>query len=190
MRPDMHDHDTDSPEPRPDDQSGQGPNPADGFDQEIESLQLRIAQLEEDKAELNQDKLRTIADYQNFAKRAAANEREAKTQGTTAIVLNILPILDNFDLALGQDLSKVNADQIAAGVRVIRDELVRVLQKHGVTMIEPAPGDEFDPHRHQAVTQMDDENIAPGHIVRSLQNGYALSERVIRPASVSVRPTE
>jgi molecular chaperone GrpE len=84
----------------------------------------------------------------------------------------------------------VSAEQIASGVKVIRDELFRVLQKHGVSLIEPAAGDEFDPHRHQAVTQMQDESVQPGHVVRSLQTGYALNDRVIRPASVAVRPTE
>jgi molecular chaperone GrpE len=184
MKPDMHDSEADQNTPNGD-QGAESP-----MDSELESLRDRIAQLEEQNAQLNQDKLRTIADYQNFAKRAQANEKEAKTQGTTAIVLNVIPVLDHFDLALGQDLSKVSAEQIASGVKVIRDELLRVLQRHGVTLIEPVPGEEFDPHRHQAVTQMQDDAIPPGHIVRSLQTGYALNERVIRPASVAVRPNE
>ncbi len=187
MKPDMHDNDMDQRNGTPDEHAG--PEAA-GMDAELDTLRSRISQLEDQNAQLNQDKLRALADYHNFAKRAAANEREAKTQGTTAIVLNILPVIDNFDLALGQDLSKVTAEQIAGGVKVIRDELLRVLQKHGVSMIEPAPGEEFDPHRHQAVTQMQDESVQPGHIVRCLQAGYALHERVIRPASVGVRPTE
>jgi molecular chaperone GrpE len=159
-------------------------------DQQIQELRERIAQLEDEKAQLNQDKLRTIADYQNFARRAAASEREAKLQGITAIVLNVIPVLDHFDLALGQDPAKVTADQIVSGVKVIRDELLKVLQRHGVNLIEPKPNDEFDPTKHQAVLQQQDEAIEPGHIVQTLQMGYALNDRAIRPASVSVRPTE
>jgi molecular chaperone GrpE len=163
--------------------------PAEPAD-EHEALRQRIVQLEDEKAQLNQDKLRTIADYQNFARRAAASEREAKLQGITAIVLNVIPIIDHFDLALGQDPAKVTAEQIASGVKVIRDELLKVLQRHGVSLIEPKPNDEFDPTRHQAVLQQQDDAIDPGHIVQTLQAGYALNDRAIRPASVSVRPTE
>jgi molecular chaperone GrpE len=102
----------------------------------------------------------------------------------------VIPVLDHFDLALGQDPAKVTADQIVSGVKVIRDELLKVLQRHGVNLIEPKPNDEFDPTRHQAVLQQQDEAIEPGHIVQTLQMGYALNDRAIRPASVSVRPTE
>jgi molecular chaperone GrpE (heat shock protein) len=59
-----------------------------------------------------------------------------------------------------------------------------------VTLINPEPDDEFDPLKHQAVLQQQDEAVRPGHIVRTLQAGYALHDRAIRPASVSVRPTE
>jgi molecular chaperone GrpE len=149
-----------------------------------------VARLRAERDEANQKYLRSVADYQNFAKRAAASEKEAKLQGITAIVLNVIPVIDHFDLALGQDPSKVSAEQIVAGVKVIRDELLKVLQRHGVTLISPEPGDEFDPMKHQAVMQQEDEGVEPGHIVVTLQAGYALNDRAIRPASVSVRPTE
>ena len=149
-----------------------------------------IARLQAERDEANQKYLRSVADYQNFARRAAASEKEAKLQGITAIVLNVIPVIDHFDLALGQDPSKVSAEQIVAGVKVIRDELLKVLQRHGVTLINPEPGDEFDPLKHQAVMQQQDERVEPGHIVMTLQAGYALNDRAIRPASVSVRPTE
>jgi molecular chaperone GrpE len=148
-----------------------------------------IARLQAERDEANQKYLRSVADYQNFARRAAASEKEAKLQGITAIVLNVIPVIDHFDLALSQDPSKATAEQIVAGVRVIRDELLKVLQRHGVSMIEPRPDDEFDPTRHQAVMQEDDPGIGPGRIVRTLQAGYALNDRAVRPASVSVKPS-
>jgi len=102
----------------------------------------------------------------------------------------VIPILDHFDLALNQDPGKVAAEQIVAGVRVIRDELMRVLQNHGVSLIHPEPDDEFDPTRHQAVVQAKDADVRPGHIAATLQSGYALNDRAVRPAMVSVRPAE
>jgi molecular chaperone GrpE len=152
--------------------------------------QPEIARLQAERDEANQKYLRSVADYQNFARRAAASEKEAKLQGITAIVLNVIPIIDHFDLALGQDPSKVTAEQIVSGVKVIRDELLKVLQRHGVSLINPEPNDEFDPTKHQAVLQQQDERIEPGHIVQTLQAGYSLNDRAIRPASVSVRPSE
>jgi molecular chaperone GrpE len=159
-------------------------------ERELESLRKRIVELELERSQLNQDKLRAIADYQNFARRAIASENEAKLQGITAIVLGVIPVLDHFDLALNQDPTKASAEQIITGVKVIRDELLKVLQRHGISIIHPEPGEEFDPTRHQAVLQQQDENIAPGHIVQTLQSGYALNDRAVRPASVSVRPSE
>lgn len=155
-----------------------------------EGLEQQLAQVSAERDEAHQKYLRTLADYQNSQRRAVANEREARTQGLTSVVLGILPVIDNFDLALGQDPAKVTVDQLMSGVRVIRDELLRVLQKYGVEVVNPQPNDVFDPTRHQAVIQQDVSEVEPGHIVATLQAGYAMGDRVIRPASVSVRPRQ
>jgi molecular chaperone GrpE len=151
-----------------------------------------IAKLQEDKAELNERLLRTLADYQNSQRRAVNNEREAKQQGIVSVVSNVLTVLDHFDLALQQDPSKSSAQQIIEGVRVIRDELVRVLANHGVAQLAPEANDEFDPMRHEALMQQMAEGIEPGRIVSTLQPGYVLQssagERVLRSAKVIVRP--
>lgn len=172
------------PEDQPIDEGG------GGADEGAEETQKLIAKLQAERDDLNQRYLRTLADYQNSQRRAAGNEREAKQQGITAITLNILPVLDHFDLALNQDTTKVSAQQIVSGVRVIRDELMKVLQTHGINVINPQPDDEFDPTKHQAVVQARDTDIRPGHIAATLQTGYALNDRIIRPAMVSVRPPE
>ena len=87
-----------------------------------------------------------------------------------------------------QDPAKATAEQIMQGVRVIRDELMKVLQSYGVQEINPRPGDDVDPHRHEAVMQAETSAVPPGHIVATLQAGYSLGDRVIRPARVSIRP--
>jgi molecular chaperone GrpE len=151
-------------------------------------LEQRLADLAGQRDEATQKYLRTLADYQNSQRRAVANEQEARKQGVTSVVLSVLPVIDHFELALGQDPGKVSAEQIRAGVRVIHDELLRILQKYGVEVVSPRPNDEFDPMRHQAVVQQDVEEVEPGRIVATLQTGYAMGERIIRPATVSVRP--
>jgi molecular chaperone GrpE len=126
------------------------------------------------------------ADYQNFQRRAANNEREARTSATVGVVQNVLPVLDHFDLALEQDPETATADQIMGGVSMIRDELQRVLGTFGVSKIEPEPGDEFDPSKHEAMLQQPTDEVEPGRVVKTLSAGYMLGDRVIRPAKVII----
>jgi len=157
---------------------------------QIEDLLKQVETLQRDRDQFQEKYIRTLADYQNSQRRATTNEREAKAQGIRGVVLNILTVLDHFDLALGVDTEKASAAQVVLGVQVIRDELMRVLTSHGVTLVNPAPNAEFDPQKHQAVMQEVADDIEPGRVVRTLQPGYAMDDRLIRPAMVAVRPTE
>jgi len=152
--------------------------------------EAEITKLRQELEELNAKYLRTVADYQNSVRRSVKDSEEARHQGTKSVVLNVLTVLDHFDLALSQDVAKTSAEQIVGGVKVIRDELMKVLQSHGVAVLSPRPNDAFDPNRHQAVTQQNAPGIDPGHVVATLQAGYMLGDRVIRPAMVSVQPSE
>lgn len=129
------------------------------------------------------------ADFQNYQRRAANNEREARTSATVGVVQNVLPVLDHFDLALEQDPATATAEQIIGGVSMIRDEFQRVLGTFGVTKIEPVPGDEFDPSKHEAMLQQPTDEVEPGRVVKTLGAGYMLGDRVIRPAKVIIAKT-
>lgn len=153
----------------------------------IDAAHQEIAKLQAERDDLNQKYLRTLADYQNSQRRAISNEKEARQQGVTSVVLNVVNVIDHFDLALAQDPSKATADSIMTGVKVIRDELMRVLQNHGVKVIESPRNGEFDPSIHQAVMQVEAPDVEPGRIVATLQPGFMLNDRVIRPATVTVR---
>ncbi|GJM18282.1 MAG: hypothetical protein DHS20C14_04950 [Phycisphaeraceae bacterium] len=133
---------------------------------------------------------RAVADHQNFQRRAGINEREAGTQALSGVLQGIIPVLDNFDLALAQDPETVTAQQVVGGVAVIRDELMRVLRSYGVAPIAPAVGDEFNPVEHEAMLRQSAEGVEPGHIALALGVGYKLGDRVIRPAKVAVAPAE
>lgn len=131
---------------------------------------------------------RSLADYQNFQRRAAQNETEAHRQGVTSVLGSILPVLDHFDLALAQQTGDEASAKIIEGVKVIRAELIRALENHGITLLNPQPNDEFDPNRHSAITQMAAEGVEPGRISFTMQPGYMLGDRVIRSAKVGVAP--
>lgn len=151
-------------------------------------LQQRIAQLEGEVLEANQRYLRALADFKNFQNRANLNEQVARQSGISSVVTHVASVIDHFDLALNQDTSKASAQQIVDGVKVIREELLRAMQRVGVQIINPQPNDDFTPGTHEAIMQMPMEGVEPGKIARTFQPGFAMGERLIRPAKVAVAP--
>ena len=99
---------------------------------------------------------------------------------------SFIGVVDHFDLALAQDTSKVSAEQLADGVRMIRESFINVLKQHGVQTISPSAGDEFQPGMHEAVTQIISAEVKPGTVASTFQSGYRMDDWVIRPAKVAV----
>ncbi|MCA9305938.1 MAG: nucleotide exchange factor GrpE, partial [Phycisphaerales bacterium] len=118
------------------------------------------------------------------------NEKQAKDEGASSVLEKLLTILDNLDRVLSPDVSGMSLEQVVEGVRVTRDEMLRVLGGLGMNKLEVTPGDEFQPGRHEAMLQQPSDEIEPGHIVAQFAPGYALGDRVLRPVKVSVAPSE
>ncbi len=138
--------------------------------------------------ELSDKLLRMAADHQNFQRRASGNEREARTSATQGVVQSLIPLLDTFEMALMQDPEKVSSQMVIDGVKMIRDEFMRMLSGYGVSPINPSVGDEFNPAEHAAMMQQPADGIEPGHISLVMGIGFKLGERVVRPAKVGVVP--
>jgi len=147
-----------------------------------------IDQLTAERDEALMSWKRSLADYQNFQRRAVQNETEAHRQGVTSVLGSILPVLDHFDLALTQKPGDEAGTKILEGVKVIRAELIRALENHGITLLNPQPNDEFDPNKHSAITQLAAQGVEPGRVSMTMQPGYMLGDRVIRSAKVGVAP--
>ncbi len=161
-----------------------------------ESAEQVVADIAAISAELEDVKgrnLRLMADFQNYQKRSLQNELVARTEGVAKVASSVVGVLDHFDMALVQDPSKASVEQMLAGLRVIRDDLIKSLQSCGVSPITPAVNDEFLPGRHEAVMQQAVAGVDAGRVSIVLQSGYLLtthgSERVLRPAKVAVAPT-
>lgn len=146
-----------------------------------------LAALRAELDEANDKWKRSLADFQNYQRRAHQNEQEARKQAISSVVMSVVPVLDHFDLALNQKADG-SAAGILEGVKVIRAELIRALEKNGVRVINPAPNDPFDPMRHEAIMQQATEGIEPGHISSTFQPGFEYGDRVIRSAKVAVAP--
>jgi molecular chaperone GrpE len=159
-------------------------------------LQSRIGQLEAELEDARNKTLRLHADFQNYQRRALQNEVVAKQQGIGTLASSVVTVLDHFDTALAQTTGSGTVEQVLEGLRLIRDELLKALNQHGVSVLNPQPGDLFEPGKHEAVMQQAAQGVEPGHVVSTFQAGYTLAgsggvpERVLRPAKVVVAPTE
>jgi len=153
-----------------------------------EEVATLIAALERERDEAIEARKRALADYVNFQKRASENEARARKEGTLSVLRSLLPVLDHFELALNQDPATTSTEQLLGGVRIVKDELMKVLETCGVAKIVPKVGDEFDPIRHEAMMRQVAEGVLPNHVVAVFQPGFASGDRVIRPAKVAVAP--
>jgi molecular chaperone GrpE len=169
--------------PEPAENGGGGGMPSS--DEDFHEQVLRLTR-ERDEAVMQWK--RSLADFQNYQRRALQNEQEAKRQGATGVINAVLPVLDHFDLAMAQPAPDEASKKILDGVRVIRAELVRVMEGYGVVYINPKPNDEFDPNRHSAIMEQAAAGVEPGRVSATYQPGYALGDRVIRSAKVAVAP--
>jgi molecular chaperone GrpE len=157
---------------------------AGGDDERVKELAEALA-AKEAEAAANWDKfVRERADLENYRRRVQKEKEELIRYGTESLVMELLPALDNMERALAH-AGEENQDAVITGVRMTLDMLHSSLKKFGVAPVEAAPGTPFDPAYHQAMCQVP-ADMPPNSIVEVLQKGYMLSERVIRPAMVSV----
>ena len=143
-----------------------------------------------DKLKAERDSLyerlaRTTADFQNSRKRLQAEADQRAQYANSALIKSLLPVIDNFERALAQDPSKTDTATLLKGMQIVHDQWLNVLKQQQVEEIAPQPGDPFDPTRHEALLQAPSE-FPPGSVVQTLQKGYALLDRTLRPAQVSV----
>ena len=152
----------------------------------------RVTELEallvakEAEAAANWEKfVRERADLENYRKRVQREKEELIKYGNENLILEILPAVDNMERALDHvDLE--SQDPVITGVRMTLEMLLAALKKFGVTPVETAKGTPFDPALHQAMSQVACEGQEANTIVDVYQKGYLLSERLLRPAMVTV----
>lgn len=144
-----------------------------------------VAALQVQLDELNQRFLRTAADFENYKRRTALEKEDLMKYSNAKIIGEILPVLDNFQLALKTTSDNKDVQNVVKGVDMIYRQLQQVLEAAGMTKIE-AVGHAFDPNLHEAIMQVDDDSVPEDTVVEELRAGYMLKERVIRPSMVKV----
>ena len=150
---------------------------------QIEDLKTRAA-----KADENWDRLlRTTADFDNFKKRAAREKIEAGQYASFSLIQKLLPVLDNFEMALAA-AQTAQGDKLAAlqsGVQMIQQQFKNALAETGLEEIDAA-GKPFDPNFHEAISQQESADAPDGSVLQQLRKGYKLKDRLLRPATVIV----
>ncbi|RDY71991.1 nucleotide exchange factor GrpE [Halobacillus trueperi] len=144
-----------------------------------------LEQLRQEKEEINNRLLRLQADYDNFRRRTQKEKEADRKYRSQSLVEELIPALDNFERALQVEVDGDAAKNFADGMKMVYDQFKAALEKEGVEEI-PAKGEEFDPHMHQAIMQVEDENYESNIVIEELQKGYRLKDRVIRPSMVKV----
>lgn len=143
----------------------------------------RIAELEKDLAAAKEAHIRTLAEYDNYRKRTAKEKEGTWIDAKASCLSELLPMLDNFDRALGVTDSDFEAYK--KGVEMIYQGFCDTLKKLGVEAFGEE-GDEFDPNFHSAVMHIDDETLGENVLAQVFSKGYKLGDKVLRPAMVKV----
>jgi molecular chaperone GrpE len=135
--------------------------------------------------ELKDRYLRQLADLENTRKRLQRDQEQLTKFAAEGVIRELLPILDSLDQALVAVDRQSDAEAVVKGVHLIHRQLLGLLHKQGVVRI-PTVGEPFDPHRHEAVAEVEADGATPESVVEEVQVGYTYHGKVIRPAIVKV----
>jgi molecular chaperone GrpE len=150
-----------------------------------------VALLEAEKAELKDRLLRTLADSENLRKRTERDVADARAYAVTKFARDLLDVVDNMRRAIETIPAEARegADgpfkALIDGIELTERDFLKKLETHGVKKLTPA-GQKFDPNFHQAMYEAPDETVPSGTVLNVIQPGYALNDRVLRPALVGV----
>lgn len=150
-----------------------------------DELQSRMQQLEQESSSYKDQYLRVAADLKNFKRRTEEERGTLIRNATAGLILKILPILDDFDLAMQHVPAEVAETPWFNGLQGVQRKLQMVLEGEGVKPIE-ALGEPFNPHFHDAVMHEDAGPEQAGKVTADLRRGYMLHDRVLRPSMVKV----
>lgn len=138
--------------------------------------------------ELNDRFLRALAEVQNVRRIAERDRLEAGKYGASKLARDLLPVHDSLKRALDSvdDLQKEHSRALIEGIELTLKELLNAIGRHGVKVVSPATGDEFDPKLHQAMFEAPSRDIDSGRIMEVMAEGFTIHDRLLRPAQVGV----
>lgn len=144
-----------------------------------------VEKLEEKLADLEDKRVRQLAEFENFRKRSEKEKSQMFEMGAKTVVEKILPVIDNFERGLAGIPEEEKEAPFVQGVELVYKQFVTALGELGVQPIE-AVGKEFNPDYHNAVMAVDDDSLESGTVAEEMQKGYMYKESVVRHSMVKV----
>ena len=144
-----------------------------------------IEKLEEKLAELEDKRMRQLAEFENFRKRSEKEKSQMFEIGAKTVVEKMLPVIDNFERGLQGVPEEEKDAPFVQGVELVYKQLLTVFDELGVKPID-AVGTEFDPNLHNAVMMVDNDELESGMVAEEMQKGYLYKDSVVRHSMVKV----
>lgn len=155
----------------------------------VVELEQKLEQASSIAAEEKDRALRTVAEMENLRRRTALDVEKAHKFALEKFVTELLPVLDNLERTLQvADKNNEAVKPLLEGVELTLKSMANSVAKFGVIAIDPQ-GQLFDPNQHQAMSMIENPDLAPNTVIAVMQKGYELNGRVIRPAMVMVSKT-
>ena len=149
----------------------------------LAKCQAELAELQAKSAELADQYLRAKAEAENARRRAEDEISKARKFAVEGFADSLLPVIDS--LEAGLNIKDATLEHIREGAQATLRQLVAALDRNKVVAINPAAGEKFDPHLHQAISMVPSEQES-NTVVTVLQKGYLIADRILRPALVTV----
>ncbi len=149
---------------------------------EIEMLKNQIADLEDNR-------LRDLADFQNIKRRLEKEKAQSMAYAHEQFARDLLSVVDSLDNASAMvsgdiEVNEESFSKLKEGIELTINQFAKIFEKHGVELVTMDNG--FDPNFHEAVMKVDSPDHKEGDVVQVLQTGYKIRDRVLRPAMVSI----
>ena len=175
-------------------------SPDDYFD-DLENIEFDEVDLTEEPAEeseverlqaevdaLKDRLMRSMAEAENIRKRGERDRRDAESYGGTKLARDLLPVTDNMARAMATitDEQREANQALIEGIELTQRELLSAFAKNKITPLVPEVGAKFDPKFHQAMFEAPFPDVKAGHIIQVLNEGFMISDRLLRPAQVGV----
>ncbi|MEH6525723.1 MAG: nucleotide exchange factor GrpE [Sneathiella sp.] len=140
-------------------------------------------------AELKDKVLRAMAEVENMRRRASREKEDAHNYAVTKFARDMLAVSDNLRRAIdsipAQAREQEDVKHVLVGIELTESELLNTFEKHKIKIID-AEGQKFDPNLHQAMFEVENPAVEPGTVLQVVQTGYAIADRLLRPAMVGV----
>ncbi|MBC8065239.1 MAG: nucleotide exchange factor GrpE [Chlorobia bacterium] len=154
-------------------------------DEDLLQLYSQIQLVQDERDQIKDQLLRTMADFQNFRKRVLDEKKQIEERANEKFVVELLPVLDNFERALQVVENGGDPAAFIEGVKAIDRQLRLVLESQRVQRV-PSLGQPFDPEVHEALAMVESVEQEDGTVIDEIEAGYKLGDRIIRPARVRV----